>query len=709
MENENKKRNLYRNNRYDIQNNFDSSASFEDEPADAEGMNPVSSKPTKDNASKSDTPALDSFGRDLTKLATEGKIDPIIGRDREISRVAQILGRRKKNNVLLIGDAGVGKTAIGEGLALKISQKKVSRTLFDKRIVSLDLGSIVAGTKYRGQFEERMKVIMQELADNPNIILFIDEIHTIVGAGGSSGSLDAANMFKPALARGEIQCIGATTLDEYRENIEKDGALDRRFQRVMVDPTTVEETKEILDNIKVFYEDFHRVEYTDEAIDQCVKLAERYITDRAFPDKAIDIMDEAGSRVHIDNIQVPNTIVKLEEEIEEVIEEKNDVVKAQQYEAAAKLRDKEVELKEELEKAKLDWEEELKLHRETVTGDNIADVVSIMTGIPVSKVGEDEATKILNLEKSLKKVVVGQDKAIEKISKAIRRSRVGLKRKTKPIGSFIFLGPTGVGKTYLAKMLAKQLFDDEDNIIRVDMSEYQEKFSISRMVGAPPGYVGYEKGGSDFSEKVRRKPYSVVLLDEIEKAHPDVFNVLLQVLDEGHLTDSLGRKVNFKNTVLIMTSNIGVKELAQRGTSFGFTAGNKEEQENEEQKAFLKKKLKNHFSPEFLNRVDDVILFNSLRKKQLHDIVELSMKDLKDRVNELGFSVELTEDAKDFILNKGYDKEYGARPLNRAIEKYIEDVLAEEMLVGNIPQNSKVVLDVSKDKKSLEVSEVKKE
>jgi len=651
---------------------------------------------------------LDGFGRDLTKLAVEGKIDPIVGRDREISRVAQILGRRKKNNVLLIGDAGVGKTAIGEGLALRISQKKVSRTLFDKRIVSLDLGSIVAGTKYRGQFEERMKVIMQELANNPNIILFIDEIHTIVGAGGSTGSLDAANMFKPALARGEIQCIGATTLDEYRENIEKDGALDRRFQRVMVDPTTVDETKEILDNIKVFYEDFHRVEYTDEAIDQCVELAERYITDRAFPDKAIDILDEAGSRVHIDNIQVPEVVVKLEEDIENIVQEKNDVVKAQQYEAAAKLRDKEVEFKEELEKAKAEWEEELKELRETVTGDNIADVVSIMTGIPVSKVGEDEAAKILKLGESLKKDVIGQDHAIEKMAKAIRRSRVGLKRKTKPIGSFIFLGPTGVGKTYLAKMLAKQLFDNEDNMIRVDMSEYQEKFSISRMVGAPPGYVGYEKGGSDFSEKVRRKPYSVVLLDEIEKAHPDVFNVLLQVLDEGHLTDSLGRKVNFKNCVLIMTSNIGVKELAQRGNSFGFQAGNVEEQENDLQKEFLRKKLKGHFSPEFLNRVDDVVIFNSLHKKELHKIIELNMRDLKSRVNELGFSVELTEKAKDLLLNKGYDKEYGARPLNRAIETYVEDLIAEEMLSGNIPPKSIVTLDVSEDEKTLVVSSINK-
>jgi len=702
------RKNYWRERHEDVMDNFDASANFDDEPADAEGMNPVSSKPTKDNASKSDTPALDSFGRDLTKLATEGKIDPIIGRDREISRVAQILGRRKKNNVLLIGDAGVGKTAIGEGLALRISQKKVSRTLFDKRIVSLDLGSIVAGTKYRGQFEERMKVIMQELAANPNIILFIDEIHTIVGAGGSTGSLDAANMFKPALARGEIQCIGATTLDEYRENIEKDGALDRRFQRVMVDATTVDETKEILENIKVFYEDFHRVEYTEDAINQCVILAERYITDRAFPDKAIDILDEAGSRVHIDNIQVPDEIVKLEEEIESVIQEKNDVVKAQQYEAAARLRDKEVSLKDELEKAKLDWEEELKKHRETVTGDNIADVVSIMTGIPVSKVGEDEATKILKLDQNLREVVIGQDKAIEKIAKAIRRSRVGLKRKTKPIGSFIFLGPTGVGKTYLAKMLAKELFDNEDNMIRVDMSEYQEKFSISRLVGAPPGYVGYEKGGSDFSEKVRRKPYSVVLLDEVEKAHPDVFNVLLQVLDEGHLTDSLGRKVNFKNTVLIMTSNIGVKELAQRGTSFGFQTGNQEDQENEAQKEFLKKKLKGHFSPEFLNRVDDVVIFNTLRKKELHKIIDLNMKDLKERVSELGFSIDLTEEAKNFLLDKGYDKEYGARPLNRAIERYIEDVLAEEMLAGNIPEGSNVTLDVAEDKKTLSILDIKK-
>lgn len=677
---------------------------FTDNPGDTANINPAGSK--KEPVQKSKTPALDSFGRDLTKLALENKIDPIIGREREIERVAQILGRRKKNNVLLIGDAGVGKTAIGEGLAVKISQKKVSRTLFEKRIISLDLGSIVAGTKYRGQFEERMKAIMNELAEDPNIIVFIDEIHTIVGAGGSSGSLDAANMFKPALARGEIQCIGATTLDEYREHIEKDGALDRRFQRVMVDATSMDETYEILINIKEYYEDFHRVEYTIEAIEQCVKLGERYITDRAFPDKAIDILDESGSRVHINNIQVPDAIVELEEKIEQVLKDKNEVVKAQRYEEAAKLRDDELQLKADLDNEKEKWEEELKEHREIVSEDSIAEVVSIMTGIPVTKVGEDEAEKVLHLNTSLKELVIGQNSAIEAVSKAIRRSRVGLKKKTKPIGSFIFLGPTGVGKTYLAKMLALKLFDNADNIIRVDMSEYQERFSTSRLVGAPPGYVGYEKGGTGFSEKVRRKPYSVVLLDEVEKAHPDIFNVLLQVLDEGHLTDSLGRKVNFKNCVLIMTSNIGIKALSQKGEAFGFTSSAAKEQDEDARKEFLRGKLKNHFSPEFLNRVDDIVIFNTLGKGELYDIIELNMKDLKERVQELGFEINLTNEAKDFILEKGYDKEFGARPLDRAIEKHVEDLLAEEMLKGEIKEGHKVTIDVNEDKKELIITEI---
>jgi ATP-dependent Clp protease ATP-binding subunit ClpC len=656
---------------------------------------------------KSKTPALDAYGRDLTDMAAKGQIDPIIGRDKEIERVAQILGRRKKNNVLLIGDAGVGKTAIAEGLALQITQKKVSRTLFGKRIISIDFGSIVAGTKYRGQFEERMKVIIDELIKNNDVILFIDEIHTIVGAGGSSGSLDAANMFKPALSRGEIQCVGATTLDEYRENIEKDGALDRRFGRVMVDATDVETTHEILKTIKSYYEDFHRVDYSPEAIDQCVKLADRYITDRAFPDKAIDIMDEAGSRVHIDNIIVPQDIIDLEEEIEKVSAEKNQVVKSQKFEEAAQLRDQETKLQDELDLKKREWEEEMKAQREIVTADHIAQVVSIVTGIPVTKVGESEAKKVLALPSELQKKVIGQDEAIEKVAQAIKRGRVGLKKKNKPVGTFIFLGPTGVGKTELAKKLALTLFDNEDkNFIRVDMSEYQERFSTSRLVGAPPGYVGYEKGGSEFSEKVRRRPYSVVLLDEIEKAHPDVFNILLQVLDDGHITDSLGRKVSFKNTIIIMTSNVGIKELSQRGDGIGMKTAAAKANTDKDRQRFLENKLKDKFPPEFLNRIDDIIAFNSLTKENLHKIVKIGISDLEERASEQGFSIKLTKKAEDFLIEEGFDEQYGARPLNRAIEKYVENILANAMLDGTIVDGQTVTIDKVDDKDELAIKEI---
>ena len=656
---------------------------------------------------KSKTPALDAYGRDLTDMAAKGQIDPIIGRDKEIERVAQILGRRKKNNVLLIGDAGVGKTAIAEGLALKIVQKKVSRTLFGKRIISIDFGSIVAGTKYRGQFEERMKVIIEELTKNTEVILFIDEIHTIVGAGGSSGSLDAANMFKPALSRGEIQCIGATTLDEYRENIEKDGALDRRFGRVMVDATDVETTHQILDTIKQYYEDFHKVDYSADSIEQCVKLADRYITDRAFPDKAIDIMDEAGSRVHIDNIVVPQEIIDLEEEIEKVSEEKNQVVKSQKFEEAAQLRDTETKLQDELELKKKEWEEEMKSQRETVTADHIAQVVSIVTGIPVTKVGESEAQKVLAMPKELQGKVIGQDEAIQKVTQAIKRGRVGLKKKNKPVGTFIFLGPTGVGKTELAKKLALTLFDNEDkNFIRVDMSEYQERFSTSRLVGAPPGYVGYEKGGSEFSEKVRRRPYSVVLLDEIEKAHPDVFNILLQVLDDGHITDSLGRKVSFKNTIIIMTSNVGIKELSQRGDGIGIKSKASLKETDKNRQKFLEDKLKDKFPPEFLNRIDDIIAFNSLTKEDLQKIVKIGISDLESRADEQGFSIKLTDEAEAFLIEEGFDEQYGARPLNRAIEKYVENILANAMLDGTISDGQTITIDKDAEKDELVIKEI---
>lgn len=650
-------------------------SSFLDDEEKASNINP------KDKGKKDDkkgTPALDTFGRDLTRLAEEGKIDPVIGRKKEIERVAQILGRRKKNNVILIGGPGVGKTAVAEGLALKISKKEVSRTLFNRRIVSLDLGSLVAGTKYRGQFEERIKAILEELAANPDIILFVDEIHTIVGAGGASGSLDAANMFKPALQRGEIQCIGATTLDEYRENIEKDGALVRRFQPVMVEPTSVEETIEILKQTKIYYENHHKVAYSEAAVIECVKLAERYIADREFPDKAIDVLDEAGSRAHINNIQVPENIVELEKDIEEIKEEKTRVVKAQQYEEAAALRDKEKKLIEELNNEQQKWEAELETKRIPVDSDLVAKVVSIMTNIPVEKVGEAEVEKYINLYANMQGTVIGQDSAIEAVTKAIQRSRAGLKRQNKPIGVFIFTGSTGVGKTHVAKQIAKHIFDNEDALIRVDMSEYQEKFNTSKLIGAPPGYVGYDQGGQ-LTEKVRRRPYSVVLLDEIEKAHPDVFNLFLPVFDEGFTTDGLGRKCSFKNTIIIMTTNLGVKEWMQKGIGMGFNTKSAEGNEKDK-KEFLKKKLQDQLSPELLNRVDDIIVFNSLKKEHMNDIIEIGLKDLRNRCKEAGFVLEISDKAKDFLCEKGFDEKYGARPLEKAIEKYVTDTLSSALL-----------------------------
>jgi ATP-dependent Clp protease ATP-binding subunit ClpC len=641
---------------------------------------------------KSKTPILDNFGRDLTKMAEIGKLDPIVGREKEIERVAQILSRRKKNNPILIGEPGVGKTAIAEGLALRIVQKKVSRILFGKRVVTLDLASLVAGTKYRGQFEERMKAVMLEIEKNPQIILFIDEIHTIVGAGGASGSLDASNMFKPALARGDMQCIGATTLDEYRQYIEKDGALARRFQMVMVEATSIEETIEILNNIKNKYEDHHNVEYSQEAIESAVKYSERYITDRFLPDKAIDVIDEVGARVHIKNINVPQEVLDLEEAVEEIKLEKNRVVKSQRYEEAAQLRDREKKLLEQLENAKQAWEEESKSTRHIVTEDNVAEVIAMMTGIPVKKVNINEGEKILKMGEILKGRIVGQDAAVGKLVKAIQRTRVGLKDPKKPIGSFIFLGPTGVGKTELAKTLTHYLFDKEDALIRIDMSEYMEKFSISRLIGAPPGYVGYEEGGQ-LTEKVRRKPYSVILLDEIEKAHPDVFNILLQVLDEGQLTDSLGRKVDFRNTIIIMTSNIGVRDLKDFGAGIGFATKSRVDNQDENIKATIQSALKKTFSPEFLNRLDDVIVFNSLERKDIHLIIDISLNKLLARITSIGYTLEISAAAKDFLAEKGYDQQFGARPLNRAIQKYVEDPLAEEILKGGMAEGDTILVD----------------
>ena len=664
----------------------------------------------KKSTSKSNTPVLDNFGRDITRLAEEGRLDPIVGRETEIERVSQILSRRKKNNPILIGEPGVGKTAIVEGLALRIIQRKVSRVLFGKRVVSLDLAALVAGTKYRGQFEERMKAIMTELEKNRDVILFIDEIHTIVGAGGATGSLDASNIFKPALARGELQCIGASTLDEYRQYIEKDGALDRRFQKVIVDPPTPEETLIILTNLKSRYEEYHNVEYSEDAIKACVQLSTRYITDRFLPDKAIDVLDEVGARVHLKNIHVPENITHLEEEIEKVKEEKNQVVKNQRYEEAARLRDSEKKLQEQLEQAKLQWEEDAKTKRFPVTDEDIAEVVAMMTGIPVKRVAQSESKKLVQMNADLTKQVIGQNEAVEKITKAIQRNRVGLKDPKKPIGTFIFLGPTGVGKTELARALSRYMFDTEDSLIRIDMSEYMEKFSISRLIGAPPGYVGYEEGGQ-LTEKVRRKPYSVILLDEIEKAHPDVYNVLLQVLDDGQLTDGLGRKIDFKNTIIIMTSNIGVRQLKDFGTGVGFTTTAVKDNADNLSKGVIQKALQKTFSPEFLNRIDDVVVFNSLGKEEIHKIIDIVLAGVYKRLETLGYNIELTLDAKDFLAEKGYDPQFGARPLHRAIQKYMEDPLAEEILNTNINEGDTIVVDLdeeAKDKLRFDIKKKKK-
>jgi ATP-dependent Clp protease ATP-binding subunit ClpC len=646
---------------------------------------------------KSKTPVLDNFGRDITKMAEAGTLDPIVGRETEIERVSQILSRRKKNNPILIGEPGVGKTAIVEGLALRIVQRKVSRVLFDKRVISLDLAALVAGTKYRGQFEERMKAIMNELEKNRDVILFIDEIHTIVGAGGASGSLDASNIFKPALARGELQCIGASTLDEYRQFIEKDGALDRRFQKVLIEPPSVDETIQILTNIKSKYEDFHNVIYDEEAIEACVKLSDRYMTDRLLPDKAIDVLDEVGARVHLKNINVPQSIVELEKQIEEVKNEKNKVVKSQRFEEAASLRDKEKRLGEELEKAKAVWEEDSKNKRYPINEENIAEVISMMTGIPVKRMVQAETEKLRRMADDMKGMVIGQEDAISKVTKAIQRNRVGLKDPKKPIGSFIFLGPTGVGKTELARSLARYMFDSEDALIRIDMSEYMEKFTVSRLIGAPPGYVGYEEGGQ-LTEKVRRKPYSVILLDEIEKAHPDIYNILLQVLDDGQLTDGLGRKIDFKNSMIIMTSNIGVRQLKEFGDGVGFATANRLQNQDDNNKAVIEKALKKTFSPEFLNRIDDVVIFNSLTKENIFDIIEIVMKGVFKRLTNLGFSLEITPEAKDFIADKGYDVQFGARPLHRAIQKYLEDPLAEEILNMNVKNGDVLIANLDKEK-----------
>lgn len=655
----------------------------------------------------SDTPVLDNFGIDLTKAAEENRLDPIVGREREIERIAQILSRRKKNNPILIGEPGVGKSAIAEGLALRIAKRKVSRILFNKRVVTLDLASIVAGTKYRGQFEERMKAILNELSKTNDVILFIDEIHTIVGAGGATGSLDAANMLKPALARGELQCIGATTLDEYREHIEKDGALERRFQKVMVEPTSPDETIEILNKIKERYEDHHNVSYTPEAINACVNLTMRYISDRHLPDKAIDALDEAGSRVHISNIKVPEKILTLEKQIEEAKAEKLKAVKNQDFESAASFRDREKQFLEQLEKEQQRWERELIKHREIVDDEKVAEVVAMMTGVPVQRIAQAEGTRLLKMGEELKGVVIGQDEAINKIVKSIQRNRAGLKDPNKPIGTFVFLGPTGVGKTQLAKVLAKYLFDTTDNLIRIDMSEYMEKFSVSRLIGAPPGYVGYEEGGQ-LTEKVRRKPYSVVLLDEIEKAHPDVFHILLQVLDEGQLTDSLGRKVDFKNTIIIMTSNIGTRELKDFGRGVGFRSTT-ESASNDYAKSIIQKALKKAFAPEFLNRIDDVVMFNSLTRENIHKIIDIELKGLFERIHNLGYNIQLTNSAKDFVAEKGYDVQYGARPLKRAIQKYLEDEMAEVIIKSEIQVGDTIQVGYSKKTDEITIKIKKKD
>src|SRR5690625_593914 len=655
---------------------------------------------------KSKTPVLDNFGRDLTALAIEGKLDPVIGREEEIQRVSQILSRRKKNNPLLIGEPGVGKSAIAEGLALRIVQRKVSRILYDKRVVTLDLASLVAGTKYRGQFEERMKAVMNELEKNKDIILFIDEIHTIVGAGGATGSLDAANMFKPALARGELQCVGATTLDEYRQHIEKDGALERRFQTVLIEPTSIEETKEILNNIKETYEDHHNVHYTDEAINACVMLTNRYMADRYLPDKAIDALDEAGSRVHITNINVPKNILELEERLESLEKEKNAAVKQQKYEEAADLRDKEKNLEKELAVAQAEWEKQAMENKETVTEEDVAEVVAMMTGIPVQRIAQAESKKLAALPERIKSKVIGQDEAVDKVVKAIQRNRTGLKDPNKPIGSFIFLGQTGVGKTQLAKVLAEDIFDSDDALIRIDMSEYMEKFAVSRLIGAPPGYVGYEEGGQ-LTEKIRRKPYAVILFDEIEKAHPDIFNTLLQVLDDGHITDGLGRKVDFSNTIIIMTSNVGARRLQDFGQGVGFGTAAQKSQAESHAKSVIENALKKAFAPEFLNRIDDVLVFNTLQREHIHKIIDIELNKLYKRIEDIGYKLHINEEAKDFLVDKGYDKEYGARPLNRAIQKYVEDALAEEIINANLQEGDSIEMELDKENDKLKVTVLK--
>ncbi|GAB6012139.1 ATP-dependent Clp protease ATP-binding subunit [Viscerimonas tarda] len=682
-------------------------AGFTDDEEDDEDVvnNKSSQNVNTQTRQATDTPVLDNFGTDMTKAASENKLDPIVGREKEIERLAQILSRRKKNNPILIGEPGVGKSAIVEGLALRITQKKVSRLLFDKRVISLDMASVVAGTKYRGQFEERIKAILNELLKNPNIILFIDEIHTIVGAGGATGSLDAANMLKPALARGEIQCIGATTLDEYRKGIEKDGALERRFQKVIVAPTTADETLQILNNIKSRYEEHHNVKYTDDALEACVKLTDRYITDRNFPDKAIDALDESGARMHISNIKVPPVIEELENEMSGILEKKTEAVKAQKYELAASFRDKQRQLMIRLEQEENNWEKQLKEQPQIVDEEKVAEVVAMMSGIPVQRIAEAETLKLLGMKDNLKKAVIGQDEAVDKIVKAIRRNRVGLKEPNKPIGTFMFLGPTGVGKTHLAKKIAEQLFDSADALIRIDMSEYMEKFTVSRLVGAPPGYVGYEEGGL-MTEKVRRKPYSVVLLDEIEKAHPDVFNILLQVLDEGHLTDSLGKKVDFKNTILIMTSNVGTRQLKDFGKGIGFQAEFVKGHENEHSRGVLQKALNKTFSPEFLNRIDDIIIFDQLSKESIFKIIDIELKDFYKRVSELGYTLILNDDAKDFIAGKGYDVQFGARPLRRAIQTHLEDEIAEIVLLNEIPKGSALEAYLDKEAQKIGIRQL---
>ncbi len=687
---------LVRNELDNIISGKPSSPSAGEESEKGQERGETSHSPSEKRSERVKTPVLDNFGRDLTKLAVDDKLDPIVGREKEIERVAQVLSRRKKNNPVLIGEPGVGKTAIAEGLALRIVQKKVSRVLHNKRVVTLDLAALVAGTKYRGQFEERMKAVMNELEKARDIILFIDELHTIVGAGGASGSLDASNMFKPALARGDIQCIGATTLDEYRQNIEKDGALDRRFQKIMVDPTTVQETQEILQNIKHKYEEHHNVRYLPRALEDCVRLSDRYITDRYLPDKAIDVLDEAGARVHLENIVVPKNIVTLEEEIEKIKSEKNQVVRNQNFEEAARLRDIEKKLLNELDEAKREWEVQSQSIVHDVNDDVIADVVSMMTGIPVNRIAQSESQKLLKMGDELKKEIIGQDEAIDKLVRAIRRTRAGLKDPTRPIGSFVFLGPTGVGKTEMAKVLARYLFDSDDALVRIDMSEYMEKFSVSRLVGAPPGYVGYEEGGQ-LTEKIRRKPYSVVLLDEIEKAHPDVFNILLQVLDDGMITDGLGRRIDFKNTILIMTSNIGAREIKRDGV-FGFGEEPEEKNQYRDMKKTLEESMKKLFNPEFLNRIDESIVFHSLTKEHIKVIIDISTKKLFDRLGHMGLSLDFTPDAKDFLADKGFDPNYGARPLRRALQSYIEDPLAEEILKGRFPEGSTILVSLNEDK-----------